>query len=76
MVGKSDDKKPRRPKFPRRRWTPGQVERVEEPKRGSGYDRERQKDEAREEIDDTLPDRHNNRDEQRRPDTNDQATSP
>jgi len=63
MSRKSRDDKPRPPKFPRRRWSPGQVERVEESERGGGYDRRRHKKEAQEEIDDTLPDRHNTKDE-------------
>jgi len=54
----------RPPKFPRRRWEPGQTERIEEPKRGGRYDRDRQKDEAQEEIEDTLPEQQNHNNEQ------------
>jgi len=51
---KPSDEKPRRPRFPRRCWTPGQVERVEEPERGGAYDRRRERRDTVEEIDDTL----------------------
>jgi hypothetical protein len=54
VTRKSNDDEPRPPKFPRRRWKPGQVERVEEPERGGGYDRRRAHREAGEEIDDAL----------------------
>jgi len=64
MDGKPGGKGPRPPKFPRRRWSPGQVERAEKPARGGGYDRDRQKDEAQEEIEDTLTEQRNNSDEQ------------
>jgi len=72
MDGNPSEKKPRRPKFPRRRWSPGQVERVEEPKRGGAYDRDQRKEEGREEIDDALNGRQNNKDKQGHPDANDQ----
>lgn len=67
MDEKPGDKEPRPPKFPRRRWLPGQVERAEEPAQGGGYDRDRQKDEAHEEIEDTLPEQQDNKDEQEMP---------
>jgi len=46
------DEKRGRPKFLRRRWSPGQTGRVEEPERGGPYDRRREKEEVEEEIDD------------------------
>jgi len=54
MAGKRNGKKPRRPKFPRRRWKPGQVERVEKPVKGSGYERRRQQRDAEQEIEEGL----------------------
>ncbi|MBL7139579.1 MAG: hypothetical protein ISS74_01580 [Planctomycetes bacterium] len=54
MAGPSDDDRPRPPKFPRRRWQPGQVERAEELRKGAGYDRRREDREADEEIDEEL----------------------
>ncbi|KPK45872.1 MAG: hypothetical protein AMK72_10435 [Planctomycetes bacterium SM23_25] len=53
-------KKPKPPKFPRRRWSPGQTERVEEPKRGAGYHRHRERRDAGEEVDDSLAERRDN----------------
>ncbi len=44
----------RPPKFPRRRWTPGQRERIEPPARGGPYDRARQRRETDEAIADAL----------------------
>ena len=64
MAKRSRRKKTQPPKFPRRRWLPGQVERAEEPAQGGGYDRDRQKDEAHEEIEDTLPEQQDNKNEQ------------
>ncbi len=42
MAKRSRRKKPQPPKFPRRRWSPGQAERAETPKKGGPYDRARQ----------------------------------
>jgi hypothetical protein len=44
-----------KPRFPRRRWQPGQQERVETPKKGKGsYRRDRQRRRAGEEVDDAI----------------------
>jgi len=43
MAKRSRRKKSQPPKFPRRRWAPGQVERVETPKKGGHYDRARRR---------------------------------
>ena len=43
MAKRSRRKKSQPPKFPRRRWTTGQVERVETPKKGGHYDRARRR---------------------------------
>lgn len=37
------------PRFPRRRWQPGQSERTAKPKKGGGYDRTRERRAAEEE---------------------------
>ncbi|MBM4018165.1 MAG: ribosome alternative rescue factor ArfA [Planctomycetes bacterium] len=40
--------KPKKPRFPRRRWLPGQAPRIEKPRKGKGsYDRSRQGRDAR-----------------------------
>ena len=56
MTPRRDGKEPKRPKFPRRRWAPGQTERAEKPDKGAGYDRRRDKDDAGDEIDDLVDD--------------------
>ncbi len=43
MAKRSRRKKSQPPKFPRRRWTAGQVKRVETPKKGGHYDRARRR---------------------------------
>ena len=57
-------KKPKPPKFPRRRWSPGQVERTETPKKGGSYDRARERREVEDEADESLAERQNNNSEQ------------
>jgi len=49
MAKQSRRKKSQPPKFPRRRWAPGQVERVETPKKGGHYDRARRRRRTEEE---------------------------
>jgi hypothetical protein len=53
MAKRSRRKKTQPPKFPRRRWLPGQVERADAPEKGGPYDRARQREEADKEIEDT-----------------------
>jgi hypothetical protein len=44
-----------KPKFPRRRWRPGQQERVEQPREGKGsYDRSREREETEREVNEAL----------------------
>jgi len=64
MAKPRDGKRPRPPKFPRRRWQPGQTERAEPPEKGAGYDRRRRRREAEDEIDEGVTDKGNNNDEQ------------
>lgn len=45
------DKPPKKPKFPRRKWAPGQAPRAEKPKKGGGYDRLKENREAEREGD-------------------------
>ncbi|HUX00008.1 MAG: hypothetical protein WBD63_05390 [Phycisphaerae bacterium] len=53
MATKAKRRKSAKPKFPRRRWQPGQQERVETPKKGKGsYRRGRRRTD--EEIEDVL----------------------
>jgi len=54
MAGRRKREGPRAPKFPRRRWTPAQRERVEPPARGGPYDRAERRREAEEAIEDAL----------------------
>ena len=60
------EKRPKRPKFPRRQWLPGQTERVEPPKKGAGYDRPRERQDTDKEIGEDL-DKTNTEDERRMP---------
>ncbi len=52
MAKRSRRKKTQPPKFPRRQWLPGQVERADAPEKGGPYDRAREHEEADEEIED------------------------
>jgi len=56
MASPRSPDRPTPPKFPRRRWQPGQAERVERPDKGAGYDRRRADREAKEEIGGGLAD--------------------
>jgi hypothetical protein len=42
---------PKPPRFPRKRWLPGQAERAQPPEKGAGYDRHRQRRRLREDED-------------------------
>jgi hypothetical protein len=43
MAAKRKRSRPKKPRFPRRQWLPGQAPRVEKPKKGKGsYDRNRE----------------------------------
>ncbi|HUU90775.1 MAG TPA: hypothetical protein VM238_06145 [Phycisphaerae bacterium] len=53
MAKRSRRQKTQPPKFPRRRWLPGQVERPEPPKKGGPYDRPRQRREAGEDLEES-----------------------
>ncbi|HUU11806.1 MAG TPA: hypothetical protein VM431_14870 [Phycisphaerae bacterium] len=55
MAKRDDRSKPKPPKFPRRRWSPGQVERTKKPDKGGAYDRARRRREETEEVDESAP---------------------
>jgi len=44
--------KPKKPRFPRAKWQPGQAPRVEKPKKGGGYDRTRERRKKGESVED------------------------
>jgi len=50
---KTQTKTSQTPKFPRRRWLPGQVQRVEPSKKGGPYDRACERRRAQEDIEDS-----------------------
>ena len=52
MAKRSRRKKTQPPRFPRRRWLPGQVERADTPGKGGPHDRARRRREAEGEIED------------------------
>ena len=54
-MAKRDDR-PKPPKFPRRRWSPGQAERTEKPDKGGAYERARRRRRSRDEVDESLDD--------------------
>jgi len=53
MAKRSRRKKTQPPKFPRRRWLPGQVERAEPPKKGGPYDRPRKRRQSGEDLEES-----------------------
>jgi hypothetical protein len=53
MAKRRRGKKTQAPKFPRRRWLPGQVERAEPPKKGGPYDRARERWLSEEDIEES-----------------------
>ena len=54
MGDRTDRDKPHPPRFPRKRWQPGQAERAEPPHKGGAYDRPRDRRRVGDDLDEEL----------------------